>query len=145
MSRLSAKQIAVRDIGKIVKSMEGDFEQMASKYEKLLRDELNYIARSSIDAFYEDYEPSSYRRYGDIYNTYKIEVKRDQFESNCEVHFAPKYMKHHGRLNSYIYDIVFEQGWHGGAIEGPGHPEPGVPWYRNLAAIASAGEDYDFH
>ena len=29
-----------------------------------------------------------------------------------------------------LYDQVFRKGWHGGAADGPRHPDPGTPYYR---------------
>ena len=32
--------------------------------------------------------------------------------------------------NDYIYEYIFKQGYHGGAIDGPEHPAPGTPYWR---------------
>jgi hypothetical protein len=133
MARPTNDQRFERDVINFANDILSDFKQMAIKYEKLLRDELNYIAESSVDAFYEDYEPSSYQRYGDIYNTYKITVYLDQWEVVYDIQYNSNFMKYHEGKQGYLFDIVFKQGWHGGADEGLGHPEPGIPWYRNLA------------
>lgn len=132
MSKVDSEERFRRNLIKFLEDFLGTMEKISDKYEKLLRDELNYIAESTVDRFYEDYDPSSYQRYGDIYNTYKITVTRDEYEVNCEIDYGYQYMKHHGDLNSYLFDIVFEKGWHGGADNGFMHPEPGVPWYKDL-------------
>ena len=30
----------------------------------------------------------------------------------------------------YIFDNSFVRGFHGGADDGPGHPDPGQPWWK---------------
>ena len=144
MGRLNSEAKYQKNIRKALDIFLRDLESITTKYEKMLRSELNYIADSTIDAFYEDYDPSTYNRRGDMYNTYKISVKRDKYDIEYEIDFSPEYMKFHGDLKEYLFDIVFEQGWHGGANEGEGHPEPGIPWYRDLWATKYAkGFNYD--
>ena len=143
MGRLNSEAKYQKNIRKALDIFLRDLESITTKYEKLLRSELNYIADSAIDAFYEDYDPNTYNRLGDLYNTYKITVKRNKYDIEYEIDFSPNYMKYHRGKKTYIYEAVFEEGWHGGDKAGAGHPEPGIPWYRNLGAINRAGDDYE--
>ena len=36
----------------------------------------------------------------------------------------------HRVSSEYIFEHVFEEGWHGGAIRGKNHPNPDTPWWR---------------
>lgn len=138
MARISNKQKFQRDFINWINDLFQRLSQITTKYADELRDELNSIAQSAIDDFYDDYTPNTYNRHGDIYNTYKVTVEIDEFEINYKVDFDPKYMQYHGGIKDYLFNIVFEEGWHGGAISGNGHPDPGTPWYRNLGAISQA-------
>ena len=143
MGRLNKKQRLVRSLTDIVNAVPSDISKMATKYEEKLYEELNEIAESAVEDFYNDYDPSSYERFGDIYNMYKITVKANGYGLDIEVDFDPKYMKYHKGKKEYIYETVFKEGWHGGDKAGAGHPEPGIPWYRNLGAINRVGDDYE--
>lgn len=107
-----------------------EFNKLAEKYSEDLNDELRMIAIRAIDGFYADYKPRMYERYGDLYNTYKIDVNVENYSVVYDVDFSPEYMKYHAENRDYIYEICFMEGWHGGAVSGEGHPDPGVPWWR---------------
>lgn len=38
--------------------------------------------------------------------------------------------KKHQFGNEYIFWNSFQNGFHGGAVDGPGHPDPGTPWWK---------------
>lgn len=102
-------------------------EKLNLKYNKRVKFNLELILERAVDQFYESYGPSIYRRKLDLYNAKKITVDDDtwEFETGAE------YMKFGHRVpNDYIYVNSFEQGYHGGAIDGPNHPDPGTPWWK---------------
>lgn len=112
-------------------------EKMKVKNDKLTKsfisessEELNYIAKSAIDKFYESYEPLMYERTYDLYHTYRITVT----ENEWSIDFDPSFMEEWHRVDAkdptYIFENSFIRGWHGGAISGEGHPNPGVPYWR---------------
>ena len=143
MARLTSQQKFKRDMMNWLNDLLNTLLEISENYADELREHFNIIAESAIEDFYKDYTPAGYARKYDMYNAYKITVELDDFEINYDVEFDPKYMKYHGDLNDYLFNIVFEQGWHGGADKGNGHPEPGVPWYRNMALINKTGDDYE--
>ena len=110
-------------------------EKYVDKYEKFKLDmvsDLDYICRTIVDDFYSDYMPKGsdpiyYVRKYDLYNAYKIIIDDDTWEVDEDW----KYMHEHGKWNEYIYDLSFVRGYHGGAISGDGHPDPGIPYWRN--------------
>lgn len=143
MARLTNQEMFYRDAMNWFNDLLNTLAEISEKYADDLREKLNIIAESTIEDFYDDYTPSGYRRVYDMYNTYKINVELDEFEIVWDIDYDPNYMQYHGGLNDYLFDIVFMQGWHGGADQGPGHPQPGIPWYRNMALINQSGENYD--
>ena len=55
------------------------------------------------------------------YNSQKIDWEYDPSVMNSS----------NGTLSSNeLYEMVFKQGWHGGAPSGPDHPSPGTPYWR---------------
>lgn len=91
--------------------------------------DINQIARNVIDEFYESYDPIYYAddRWGDLYNAYKVTVNNKVWK----IEYGAQFMKYrHRASNEYIFELAFEWGYHGGAWNGPNHPEPGVPYYR---------------
>ena len=87
------------------------------------------ICKREIDRFYNEYSPTLvYKRKYDLKNVYNLDVTRDGefiFELGSE------FMKKKHRVsNDYIYEKMFVEGWHGGADDGPGHPDPGKNYWR---------------
>lgn len=83
-----------------------------------------------VDQFYEDYDPNMYKRKEDLYNTYELYiVEEDEYEYKSD--FGSKYMQYeHSGDNEIIYQNSFVAGYHGGAIGGKNHPNPGEPWWK---------------
>lgn len=128
------------DISRLKKSVQRTRDALAlmqEKNEKCTKqfiteatDNLNYIARSAIDKFYEDYEPNSYDRTFDLYNTYKIKVTADDWTIDFDSDFMEGMHRVDNQDPEYIFENSFIRGWHGGAISGAGHPNPGTPYWR---------------
>ncbi len=87
------------------------------------------ICEKEINRFYAEYEPMVYKhRKKDLYNAYNLDVTNDGqliFEMGEEL-----LQKHHRVDNEYIYEKMFKEGWHGGADDGPYHPNPGKNYWR---------------
>lgn len=106
-----------------------------ARMDTYLEEHLMEIVNTAIDEFYE-WEPIRYRRRYSMYDLLKI-VHED---GKTFAEFDPSVMAFRsdgrGRGGSGyngengLYDQVFRKGWHGGAAKGPGHPEPGFPYYR---------------
>lgn len=100
------------------------------KYKKEVKENLEYIARTAIDNYYESYSPNLYKRSFDLYNIYKVHVT----DKEWEILYDSSYMNKTHRVDKddseYIYDWMFKLGWHGGAAYGPDHPSPGTPWWK---------------
>lgn len=121
---------AVRNSKKALEDMKDKNEKLTKKFIREATENLNYISSSAIDKFYEDYIPNIYERTYDLYNTYKVTVTEDDWN----IDFDPSFMKEWHRVDdqdpTYIFENSFIRGWHGGAISGEGHPNPGTPYWR---------------
>ena len=106
-------------------------DKMEEKYSKRLDKELKEVGKSVIDDWYSDFIPNSYHRINSLYKAFKVTVRDGHFS----VDFSARYMLayHHRVKNSYIFQNSFMEGWHGGANDGPDHPFPGIPMYREPA------------
>lgn len=111
---------------------------------KSVTQDLKKIARTSVDLWYESYDPIYYTRTNSLYKAYKVE----QTSKNTITFFmGSEYMPKTHRVDStgatrngesYIYQTMFVEGWHGGADyisdlkidEWGNHPMVGTPWYR---------------
>lgn len=91
-------------------------ERLYKKYDKIVFKELNRMARSAIKEFYSSIhgtgKPWRYRRKGDLYNTYNINIKNGIWK----IRMGAEYMKKdHKVSNDYIYWQTMNRGSHGGA------------------------------
>ena len=82
------------------------------------------IFRESVEAFYNSYSPSYYDRRGSLYGMVELESGEDYFKMDYNDDLPTD------RSGGSLYEIVFKEGWHGGAYSGPNHPNPGTPYYR---------------
>ena len=123
-----------------LKDLEEQNKKLTQKFVKEAKENLSYIASTAIDKFYEDYEPHFYSRTYDLYNTYRIKVD----ENEWSIDFDSSWMENWHRVDAqdpeYIFENSFIHGWHGGAISGEGHPNPGVPHWRIPDVIVTDGE-----
>ena len=96
------------------------------------------ICKSAVDSYYNDYDPmkhGKYRRKYSLYEAYHVGIrgKKFVFELGDELMTS-----RHRVSNEYIYEMMFQEGWHGGANKIAEdkidrwlpHPDPGVPYWR---------------
>ena len=111
-------------------------EMVEKKWDKKVYRKLKGIALDGVEAFYDDYEPNKYRRLEDLLNAFKIVVNEDDWY----IEMGPEFMKYPHAVGKalgdpekgkeYIYINSFVEGYHGGAIDGEDHPNPGEPWWK---------------
>lgn len=104
---------------------------------------INKIFFSCVEEFYNSYAPKEYGRTGSLYQTWRVETRNKY----CVRYISDSslMMGAHRVNNEYIYDLMFSEGWHGGANAGRSHPNPGTPYYRKPSrktVIASGGRPY---
>ena len=115
---------------KLKKELLNDFVPwMTEKLDILFTDykvELEDQWRKIADAeFYNQYSPNRYKRTYDLYNVIHID------EDTLDITIDLKYMENEHRVsNEYIFNQMYNKGWHGGAISGEGHPDSGTPYWR---------------
>ncbi len=109
-------------------------DQMNRENPKKLASELDEIARSVIARWYGSYEPLIYRRQSGLYDVFRVQ-RNGTF---IKVMFNADWISgSHRADNTTIYENSFKNGYHGGASQGDGHPEPGVPYWRTPVGIYS--------
>ena len=107
-----------------------DWQDMANKYSNKAVKQLNKIARLEVWRWYKSYSPKKYNRKRTLYSAFKITGGNGKIsidlgpEEMYKIHFVDK------QDPSYIYINSFVEGFHGGAIDGEGHPNPGIPYWR---------------
>lgn len=94
-------------------------EKVNDRISKELARELEYIVRTYVSAFYDDYMPSSYDRTGDLFNIYDT-------SKQYNIQIGPGFMQHHGSESEYIFEYSLVQGYHGSHVR----KEFGVPWWK---------------
>lgn len=105
-----------------------------------LYEDISEIIETCIDKYYSEYTPKYYKRTKSLYKVYKLQYKSGHFGWQFNFEFMPNI---HRVDNKYIYQYMFEQGYHGGAntiasnkVQQWGeHPHNGQPWYRTAPAI----------
>lgn len=86
------------------------------------------MGERAVDAFYESYTPHIYKRNESLYTAYKITV--DENEWSLDIDENGGYLTGTNYDSNYVYINSFVEGYHGGAVNGPDHPEPGIPWWK---------------
>ena len=67
-----------------------------------------------------------YERTESLLNVYDVKP----LSGEINVNLSSDELGGHRVGNDYIYEYIFKQGYHGGAIDGPEHPAPGTPYWR---------------
>ena len=112
------------------------------EYLRAVEKDMRGVFRSAINDFYSDYTPQEYRRTYSLYNLLETRLdESDEDDIGLVLSFNPSNMSSY--RNGYagddgLYDLVFRQGWHGGAdkiasekeFQWGVHPSPGTPYYR---------------
>lgn len=105
-----------------VKKAKVKIEEMNKRYPKKYKEELEMIGDDVITQWYSTYDPIFYNRSGDLYDAFRVNLDG----VNYRVDFDSSLMDG----NEYIFENSFMKGYHGGAISGDGHPNPGIPYWR---------------
>lgn len=88
--------------------------------------EIESASRFAVEDWYMAFNPSSYERTESLLNVYDVQP----LVGEINVHLSSDELGGHRVGNNYIYEYMFKQGYHGGAIDGPEHPSPGTPYWR---------------
>lgn len=123
----------IEKIGKQISKIQKQYEKAKALSKKMDREaetDLKQIARISIDKYYESYTPEYYDREYDLYNIFDISISSTRIAVDYDFN---KLTRHEWAKRKYLFDYMFMQGYHGGDTRGPGHPAPGIPWYRGTS------------
>lgn len=109
-----------------------------------LYDDISEIIETCIDRYYKEYTPKFHKRRKSLYKVYKLYHDSNRFEWNFGSEFMPDFSsEHHRAPNEYIYEWMFERGYHGGAhtisplkvAKWGEHPRDNTPWYRTAPPV----------
>lgn len=111
--------------------IKAELKKAAIEFIPIAEADLKTLFKDAVDNFYTSYNPKYYQRNKSLYDIFVI--TRDTNGMGFDMEFDPAKMT--GFRNGYkgedgLYQQVFIKGWHGGAGSGPGHPNPGVPYWR---------------
>ena len=104
--------------------------EVAKECVNAIADDIDYIFTTCIDEFYNSYSPKYYKRTGSLYDIYDVSI------SGTIISWTVPYMYPGGHRvgGEFIYNYVFEGGYHGGAPSGKpdmaGNPHPGYMAWR---------------
>lgn len=117
------------DVDEIKKKADDALIKAAKEIAPKVAKDLERIAREAVIEFYGSYGPRSYERRETLLNIFTAGY------NGTSVYIDFDSSKTSGRNigGDYIYDLVFKQGYHGGArygIEKYPHPEPGIPYWK---------------
>lgn len=99
------------------------------------RSAIEALFHESVQQFYDAYSPTYYARSYGLNDL--LEMHTDDFGMvtyDTAEDLVNEDNLHRDGNGGSLYDKVFVRGWHGGAESGPGHPAPGVPYYRGLGS-----------
>ena len=104
-----------------------------------IADDIETIFDTYIKEFYDSYTPKYYKRTGSLYDTYIVRVNGTVISWESP-YFYPG---GHRVSGEYIYKMVYEGGYHGGATSGPPDatmtPFPGYVAWRKPVPPAPEG------
>ena len=119
-----------------IDSLFGDLQSKATKILKQSIDECGpeierrgkEIFKQVVDDFYGSYSPVVYNRNKSMENILELEYS----SQGMDISYEPSRMSStNGTLSGQgLYELVFKEGYHGGAKFGTGHPNPGTPYWR---------------
>ena len=131
--------MAQNDFGAFMKSVLGDVAQSTKQSVEQASERINQdffmfiknegvepLYKGVIDSFYNDYTPTVYDRNKSLYDMPQIIITEDYLA----IEFNENRMSTFRDGGTGLYELVFKEGYHGGAKSGKDHPNPGVPYWR---------------
>lgn len=118
-------------------------KELTNKYFKKLCKNVEIAVKGAVDEYYE--YPTEYDRKESFYDVCKVKYNLSSKTIKLIFSSNPIEQAHKGK-GDYIYEWMFggdiddpldrRGGWHGGDIEGPGHPDPmNTPWLRKAVKV----------
>ena len=137
------------NLSDVIKQIKKDIVEKANKTKEkadkeffpILEKEIRKCWVNAIDNYYSSYEPKYYKRKKDFYD-----ILRTRIDSNgVVIKVNSDYLEEHRADKEYIFRLMFEEGWHGGATHGVdpwgnSHMNPGTPYWRSTPFINDKDE-----
>ena len=109
-----------------VKSAKKKLEKMNRVYPERYKDELEDVGKFVTAKWYASYDRLFYRPIESLFDAFRVNLDGTDYS----VEFDSSFMDTGRDNDDYIFENSFMQGYHGGAVSGPGHPSPGIPYWR---------------
>ena len=118
-------------LGNVAQSTKESTEQISEKVNQdfftfIKNEGVEPLYKGVIDSFYNNYTPTVYDRSNSLYDMPQIVIT----ENYLAIEFNENRMSVYRNGGTGLYDLVFKEGYHGGAKSGEGHPHPGTPYWR---------------
>lgn len=117
---------AARKFRKLADSIETAEKKTNEEIPKKAAPEIENASRFAVEDWYMSFNPEYYERTESLLNVYDVKP----LSGEINVNLSSDELGGHRVGNNYIYEYIFKQGYHGGAIDGPEHPAPGTPYWR---------------
>lgn len=117
---------AARKFRKLADSIETAKKKTNEEIPKKAAPEIESASRFAVEDWYMSFNPEYYERTESLLNVYDVKP----LSGEINVNLSPDKLGGHRVGNDYIYEYIFKQGYHGGAIDGLEHPAPGTPYWR---------------
>ena len=115
---------AARKFRKLADSIETAEKKTNEEIPKKSQSYFEYASRQGITEWYEAYDPIYYGRTMSLLHVFEVQPEVGLVNINLD----SSRLGGHRVDGDYIYEHMFKDGFHGGAIDGPEHPSPGTPY-----------------
>lgn len=105
---------AAKKFRKLADSIETAEKKTNEEIPKIAAPEIESASRFAVEDWYMAFNPDYYERTESLLNVYDIQPQIGAIN----VHLSSDELSGHRASNDYIYNLVFIQGWHGGAFQG---------------------------
>lgn len=111
-------------------------KKITKKVSEKVYADIKKLFEQGVKDYYEAYSPIYYRRTNSLYKAYKITLKNNYISWDVGSHLIPKTHRVDSIDDTYIFNYMFEQGFHGGA-----NTEDGMLW-RTPPPVVSGQKAY---
>ena len=122
MGKISAAvNMVVKDINSFLNSQEAIKRDVRHQIAQYVYKDVQEIFKQGVDEFYNAYKPKFYKRTKSLYDAYNIYISNQGIDWDAGGHLMSA---SHRADNGFIYELAFNQGYHGGALGS----EAGILW-----------------
>ena len=114
MGKVSAAvNMIVKDIDRFLANQETIKSAVRHQIAQYVYQDVQEIFKQGVDEFYNAYQPKFYKRTNSLYDAYNIYISNQGIDWDAGGHLMSGA---HRADNGFIYELAFNQGYHGGAL-----------------------------